>query len=65
MNNIESPFKDKTILVGQEKTERYTKSLKDELRGVQTEEDVRLATFHFLKELTKEMGLMSKYTMKK
>jgi len=57
VNNIESPFKDKTILVGQEKTERYTKSLKDELRGVQTEEDVRLATFHFLKELTKEMGV--------
>jgi len=51
------PFKDATIVIGKEKAERYTNSLKSELRGAKTEEDVRAATIVFLKHLTQEVGV--------
>ncbi|WP_096204988.1 hypothetical protein [Candidatus Methanoperedens nitratireducens] len=52
-----NPFNDDILVIGREKAERYTASLKDELRGATGEEDIRLATYNFLKELTKEMGV--------
>lgn len=54
---MDSPFQDSSTIIGKEKTERYTASLKNELRGVSNEEDVRLATYTFLKSLTKEIGV--------
>lgn len=57
MNKVDNPFNEGTIVIGKEKAERYTSSLRSELRGAKTEEDVRLATFNFLKGLTKEMGV--------
>lgn len=57
MNKIENLFNEGTVVIGKEKAERYTNSLRNELRGASTEEDVRLATFNFLKGLTKEMGV--------
>jgi len=51
------PFKDGSIIIGQDKAERYNNALKAELRGAKTEEDVRLATYTFLRNLTKEVGV--------
>jgi hypothetical protein len=51
------PFNGNAVFIGREKAERYTGSLKDQLKGAKTEEDIRLATYTFLKELTKEMGV--------
>jgi len=51
------PFKESTVAVGAEKTERYTSWLKNELRGARTEEDVRTATISFLKNLAREVGV--------
>ncbi len=45
------------VALGREKAKRYTKMLKDALRGARTEEDVRLGTYTFLQSLTKEMGV--------
>lgn len=57
MRYAKGPFQDDSIIIGREKAERYTNSLKSELRGAKTEEDVRLATYTFLKSLTKEVGV--------
>ena len=56
-NKTTDPFKDATIVIGKEKAERYTNSLKSELRGAKTEEDVRAATIVFLRHLTQEVGV--------
>lgn len=50
-------FKDASVAEGREKTDRYASLLKNEVRGASTEEDVRLATYSFLKTLTQEMGV--------
>ncbi len=57
MAKATDPFRDATIIIGKEKAERYTNSLKNELRGAKTEEDVRAATIVFLKQLTQEVGV--------
>jgi hypothetical protein len=59
------PFKDAAIVAGTEKAERYSTFLKNELRHVETEEDVRLATHTFLKSLTQEMGVNVKIQSEK
>jgi SAM-dependent methyltransferase len=46
-----------TIVVGQEKSERYARLLRTELQGAESEEDVRLRTYRFLVDLTKELGI--------
>ena len=56
----DDPFNENIVRIGREKAERYTAQLKKELQGVESEEDVRLATFTFLKELTKEIGVHAK-----
>lgn len=63
MNN--DPFKDTVTIAGTEKAERYTAFLKNELRYVEMEEDVRLATHTFLKSLTQEMGVNVKILSEK
>jgi N-6 DNA Methylase len=57
MKQIINPFKDATPVIGTEKVDRHTTSLKNELRGAKTEEDVRQGTITFLKNLTKEVGV--------
>ncbi|MGD0784494.1 MAG: N-6 DNA methylase [Sedimentisphaerales bacterium] len=59
------PFKDAITIAGTEKAERYSTFLKNELRHVETEEDVRLATHTFLKSLTQEMGVNVKILSEK
>ena len=45
------------IVVGRDKADRYAKKLKESLRGSKQEEDVRLATYSFLSDLTKDLGI--------
>jgi len=59
------PFKDAITIAGTGKAERYSTFLKNELRHVETEEDVRLATHTFLKSLTQEMGVNVKILSEK
>jgi hypothetical protein len=59
------PFKDATVIAGSEKAERYSNFLRNELRHIETEEDVRLAMHTFLKSLTKEMGVNVKILSEK
>ena len=59
------PFKDAIMVAGMEKAERYSTFLKSELRHIETEEDVRLATHTFLKRLTLEMGVNIKILSEK
>lgn len=57
MPKITDPFKEATVVIGKEKAERYTNSLKSELKGAHTEEDIRTATISFLKNLAREVGV--------
>ncbi len=57
MSTKSDPFENATKTEGTEKIERYTNSLKRELRGVKTEEDVRITTVNFLKKLAREVGV--------
>jgi hypothetical protein len=54
---IDNLFTKDVTTIGKEKAIRYTHQLKKELRGVKIEEDVRLHTYTFLRDLTREMGV--------
>jgi hypothetical protein len=44
-------------IIGREKAERYARILRDELKGMVEEEDVRTATYHFLASLAQEVAV--------
>jgi hypothetical protein len=54
---VKDVFQDNVVRIGQEKTERYNRIFREKLKDVKQEEDIRLATYEFLKELTKEIGV--------
>ncbi len=45
------------VSVGRDKADRYSKQLKDTLREARTEEDVRLGTYNFLIDLSKDLSI--------
>ncbi|MCL4389206.1 N-6 DNA methylase [Candidatus Marsarchaeota archaeon] len=53
----DDPFSENIVRMGKEKAERYTIQLKRQIQGSKTEEDVRLGTYVFLKDLAKEMSV--------
>lgn len=57
MKRTNNPFQDATVAIGTEKAERYTNSLKNDLKGAHTEEDVRSSTLTFLRNLSREVGV--------
>jgi hypothetical protein len=59
-SNIKGVFKKTEIAVGTEKAERYTNMLRNDLKGASSEEDVRIATVKFLRELASEVGVQVK-----
>jgi SAM-dependent methyltransferase len=56
-NSADTAEKDKEIIIGRDKAERYSNQLKKALRGAEGEEDVRQATYNFLVSLTTEVGI--------
>lgn len=45
------------VSVGRDKADRYTKQLKDVLREAKNEEDVRLGTYKFLMDLSRDLSI--------